>query len=539
MSFLLIRIDTLEAFPVGDEPLFVGSSAWKVDLCLSGDNVDEVHCELAADPHGVRLSSLCPAGVLVNGQSIQSALLFVNDQVTIGSFVFRVERPGAENSRVIRDLPVSLHANVAVSNESADAEPVSVFVEPLEIANQSATQITASSGHRLERDVTVPPDSQWLVRLGSVELGPLDGREINRMLDRGEVQPTDHICREDRTDWRSVSDFFLDRRLDPDSTSLPDTSHAAVARRSPVVTAAGDIARNAPRQPVSDRPRTQSLPEPQYFIYQTSGEVGPLPRSAVQELVDQGSISEDTPLRLEWSSQWSSSVALGFAFPDSIAMLNSLETAAPPPAASTGTETVSATVGEPALCSESKPSSVQTARQNVQAVTWGLLTPLFYLRSAAYSVRSLSWKNLALLLLVGVTAGFAADVLIMRQARTALTGTLLLGDAPLGDVVVTFNGMSTGEAASGITDGIGRFRIMTLDGKLSPGPYRITVQPQDGARTTVPHGKGKQVVPERYALLATSDVTVDVNGEQTEYRVVLSRYAMPAFHSRDTVLSAQ
>ena len=49
MSFVLVRTDTLEALPIGTDAVFVGSADWKVDLCLAGDWVDDVHCELAGD----------------------------------------------------------------------------------------------------------------------------------------------------------------------------------------------------------------------------------------------------------------------------------------------------------------------------------------------------------------------------------------------------------------------------------------------------------------------------------------------------------
>ncbi len=139
------------------------------------------------------------------------------------------------------------------------------------------------------------------------------------------------------------------------------------------------------------------------------------------------------------------------------------------------------------------------------------------------SLRSLSLKHLVLLLLAGGSVSIAAQRIMNRYARTALTGTVLLDDQPLGDVTVTLTGMKSGEVASGVADSSGRFQVLTLSGTLSPGPYRITVQPEAGPGATVPHGKGKQIVPVHYAVLSTSDVTVDVTAGQTDYELQLSR----------------
>lgn len=494
MSFALLRSETDELIPVTQEPVFAGRAEWKVDLCLAGDGVDEVHCELAADPHGIRVESLCPAGVQVNGQSVQSALLFAGDQLTIGPFDFRVERVGAESSRPVRQLPVTFHTGVAVAAENAGytADPVQIEV-PSPVA-----------GTEIEAAAELQPDSLWLVRLGAVELGPMGWSQVEEMLERGELQPSDLACREGEPNWQAIETLLPHRRRavnTPPGASVIE--HVEVRETKATV----PLASRPERQPViesdgateSPAPTATGAAEPQYFIQRSSGEEGPLPRLAVQELVSQGTLPADTPVRLEWNTRWSNAVDLGFACPNTA------------PNAEQESDTAI----------ETPPK--KSAASQVGRIRWGLLAPLFYTRSLVYSLRSLSWKHLTLLILACGTVSFAAQRWMNRQARTALTGTVLLDDAPLGEVVVTFTGMSTREIAAGVADSRGSFRVLTIDGTLSPGPYRITVQPRAGRGVTVPHGKGKQVVPERYALLATSDLTIDVSDEQADYQVSLSR----------------
>lgn len=499
MSFALVRLDTLEAVPVVDDSLFVGSEERKVDLCLKGDCVAAVHGELAADAHGIKVEAFAPADVLVNGQSVQSALLFAGDRLTIGPFDFRVERMGSDSSSPVRQLPVTLYSGVAVTFDGADDETSVRLPSPPPAVAPVASHTS----------VAAPlPDSQWCVRLGTVELGPMPWSEVAGMLARGELQPTDEACCAGGSSWQAIADMTLPSRSQTSPQAVVVDSTAAA---SPVASVVPVEEPTAPvEQPAATGP---VVAEPQYFIQRPSGEEGPLPRHAVQQFVSQGTLAADTPVRLEWSRRWSTAVDLGFAYPDSdseplsddavTADSESSDELAP-------AETVSSAVADP----------VVSQRGDIR---WGLLAPFFYARSALYSLRSLSGKHLLLLVLAGSAIGYAGNVWMNRRARTALTGTVLLDDAPLGEVVVTFTGMQSGEVAAGVADGQGRFRILTLTGRLTPGMYRITVEPKAGHGTTVPHGKGKQLVPERYALLTTSDVTIDVTAGRTDYELLLSR----------------
>ena len=81
-----------------------------------------------------------------------------------------------------------------------------------------------------------------------------------------------------------------------------------VRQKSARTKASSDEARDA-----IDEPAQTEVPlAPQFFIMRGDEEVGPLPRQAIEELADDGSILSDTPVRLEESEQWSTAAAVGF-----------------------------------------------------------------------------------------------------------------------------------------------------------------------------------------------------------------------------------
>ncbi len=514
MAFSLGRTDTLESIPIEAQSIFVGSADWKVDLCLAGDGIDEVHCELAADPHGIRVESLSPDGVLVNGQTIQSALLFANDQLAIGPFEFRVERAGIVSSRPVRELPTTLHAGITTLLETDDDDLQQ---------DQPERPVPAVITEEDSADGSIP-GGLWLVRRGSLELGPMDWSEVENMLERGELTSSDLIRHEDAGDWRPIESLIAEKELQPsppgtlrlNDAGSPNSdiwqlnAPASAGNTSPIrVETEPEAHRHNPVDSGTTSPREPSelhpgaVAEPQYFVQRQSNEEGPLPRHAVQELISRGHLPAATPVRLEWNSRWSTAVDLGFAYPDQNHISHHGDSA-------------------PAEASKVSSDPIEASYPGA-GIRWGLMAPFFYARTMASSLQSLSLKQLALVLLVLGIMGFTAQKWMNRYARTALTGTVLLDDQPLGDVVVTFTGMKSGEVAAGVADDSGRFRVLTISGKLSPGPYRITVRPEAGPAETVPHGDGKQVVPDRYALLATSDVTVDVTAGQKDYTVPLAR----------------
>jgi|GEM_PF-1518007 len=511
MSFVLVRKHTLEALPIGADAVFVGCAGWKVDLCLAGDGVDEVHCELVADPHGIRVESLSPDGVLVNGQPVQAALLFANDQLTVGSFEFRVERAGGDSSRPDLRLPVTLHAGASVVFEDADRESGNDG-EPILPAARSSGRVVQGVGSSEFRS-----DGLWRVRLGSLELGPLDWSEIRAMLDRGELQPADSVCRQGEVVWQSIERvtgsqrnsearpspaIFSERRRNSSARTGANFSDSfAAASGHAGVRLQIESGETATADSATSATSSSAVVEPQYFIRRRSGEDGPLPRHAVQELFGEGALPANTPVRLEWHSQWSNAVELGFACPDA------------------GTEVRA----EPGTSSATLPEPVPAPRGS--SADWRLMAPLFYARSALYSVHGLPLRYLVLLLLVLGATAYAMKSWTSQPASTALTGTVLLDDEPLGDVVVTFTGTRSGEVAAGVADSDGRFRILTISGRLSPGPYRITVQPDERSKATSSQVDGRRSVPKRYALPATSDVAIDVTAEQADYQIALSRNA--------------
>jgi hypothetical protein len=520
MGFVLVRIDTLEELPIDGEEVFVGSAEWKVDLCLAGESVDEVHCELASDSHGIRVESLSPAGVLVNGQTIQSALLFANDQLTIGAFEFQVQRAGGNTSRPVRQLPATLHAGISIAPEDDDED---MRQEPF-----SSVPPADADGEPVADDAN--RNGLWQVRLGSLELGPMGWAEVGDMLQRGELSGADTVCRSGSSDWQPIrslagarpSTFVPSEALRSEPGKPPDSSsarredsrqaewpvQATPCARPPVTSQATfDSRPDHANEPPVPNPSAVAVVEPQYFIQSRSGEEGPLPRHCVQELISRGELAAESPVRLEWNNRWSTAIDLGFAYPN-------------------GNQQPCEEHGGPAETRQVSPE--HTRGSHGGSVSWMLMAPLFYTRSFVYSLRSLPLKHLIALLLACGTVGFAAQQWMNRRARTALTGTVMLDEKPLGNVVITLTGMRSGEVAAGVADGKGQFRILTISGTLTPGPYRITVRPQAGSGAVVPHGDSQQVVPERYALLATSDVTIDVTAEHADYSISLTRLASPA-----------
>ncbi len=515
MSFVLIRTDTREALPLDSQTIFVGSADWKVDLCLAGDGIEEVHCELAAESHGVRVESLAEAGVLVNGQVVRSTLLFVNDRLTIGPFEFRVERSGSNKSHPIRQLPITLHAGISVVAEGEsdalsrrDNASRTIALRAVDVAIDDSAATKRKAGVAAD---TLSPDSLWLVRLGAVELGPVSLSDVRDMLDRGELQATDFACPDGETRWCRI-----DALVPPTSNRaavVEDIENHGTRNESPVqatrqaqnLLSASDEPDTADVLSSPENPLGTAVAEPQYFIQRRSGEDGPLPRHAVQDLIASGALRSDTHVRLEWNTRWSNAVELGFAYPEGVS------------------ESLSAEATNIVTAPSTSTTPMRAAVPRGTSIRWGLMAPFFYARSALDPIRSLSLKQLAALLLVFGVAGFAAKNLLNQRARTALTGTVLLDQRPLGEVVVTFTGIQSGEVAAALADSNGRFRLLTISGRLSPGPYRITVRPQAGPGTTVPNGDRKRAVPEHYLLLATTDVTVDVTTEQADYEVLLSR----------------
>ena len=76
MVMILESADRLQRFPLDRESIFVGSSEWKSDICLTAPDIADVHCELTLDEQGVRVLALTDCGVTVNGAAVREATIF-------------------------------------------------------------------------------------------------------------------------------------------------------------------------------------------------------------------------------------------------------------------------------------------------------------------------------------------------------------------------------------------------------------------------------------------------------------------------------
>ncbi|MHC4878130.1 MAG: FHA domain-containing protein [Planctomycetota bacterium] len=276
MGFVLIHPATDDAIAVEGDSIFAGSTDWKVDLCLLGAGVAEVHSELSIDPHGIRIVSLCADGFAVNGQLVQRALLFDGDRLGIGPFTFLVRRLIGDSECHLRRLPLTLSASGLQAAAEAD-------------------------------------DRNWIVRTGVMELGPMTTDVLENMISRGEIDAASHVCR--------VCEGFLHALTKTEENEFfgksPRTNQAVHDRARPagfVGILHGAMTQGRRSQHQSRRQR-QLIAEPQYFIRWADHEAGPLPRQTVQEYVRQGELAASTPIRLEWQEDWSTAIDLGFLLP--------------------------------------------------------------------------------------------------------------------------------------------------------------------------------------------------------------------------------
>ena len=153
MVMILESADRLQRFPLDRRSIFVGSSEWKSDICLTGPDIADVHCELTLDEQGVRVIALTDGGVTVNGAEVREATLSVGDELGIALLRFRLTGDGSDSEFA----------------GAAHAEAVS------------------------EAESVAPHLSRWIVRMGGVNLGPLDWDELQTMISRGEIRLDDEV----------------------------------------------------------------------------------------------------------------------------------------------------------------------------------------------------------------------------------------------------------------------------------------------------------------------------------------------------------
>ncbi|MGZ0166734.1 MAG: GYF domain-containing protein [Planctomycetales bacterium] len=492
MAMILESADGSQRFPLDRESIFVGSSERKSDICLTGPGIAEVHCELTLQDDGVRVVALAESGVIVNGETVREATLSDGDEFGIATLRFRLADEAAD---VGSELPGSQCAD-----PPAEQEPIA------------------------------PHLSRWVVRMSGMNLGPLDWDELQSMIGRGEIRLDDEVQREHEETWQPLRDVLPqnggDALLCDDDPVEPVDFIPRQRRDRP------KRKRRAAASEVTDQERPASRdkspaghPEiaenevplaPQFFIMQGEDEVGPLPRQAIQELADQGSLFANTPVRLEDAEKWSTAVAVGIHCSAAVPTDASVDLAA-----------------------------AQDIRIPATGIAWLVFAPYYFVTGAARSVAGLDPRRAAKWAVPILIVGVVAFGWLRSWSQTAMRGVVSLDGQPVADVLVQLAGARTGDSAMGVSDGGGNFRVVTLDGDLKPGLYLVTVRPlsevngnhaaTDGSESSTTESK----LPDRYRHLNTTDATIEITADQSRYSVELTTQPQNASGGfRDGALSA-
>lgn len=344
---------------------------------------------------------------------------------------------------------------------------------------------------------------RWLVEISGLKLGPLERAEIEQMVNSGEVRLDDPVCAEGSEDWLRASELFAnedDAFLSDDGFSPAGQAQqpAAAARRQP----ARDVQPATVSQAVVDDSRPESgyrdddaavASEPleaQFYIQRDGDEVGPLALSVVQDFADDGLLHPDTPVRGEDDAEWTRAADYGFAFPES------------KPAAS-----------------DADATSGDKGQRVYGGLLWLLFAPYFFLTSGGRSVSGMSRRQIVLAVTVILCVAYAGFHVTEQWSQTALTGVITLDGEPLPGVMIVLAGAYTGDSGTGVSDGSGRFRLVTIDGNLAPGEYQVTVRPLAASQ-----GPDAPTIPERFQMLGRSDVTVEVTETTTSCNIELTTH---------------
>ena len=334
---------------------------------------------------------------------------------------------------------------------------------------------------------------RWLVEISGLRLGPLERAEVEEMINSGEIRLDDRVCAEGSDDWRRASHVFAD---DDDEVFLaaPAPANHQLSSAGPASVSAETVARGTSnRQFDNAAPPAPEEPTEAYFYIQRDGdEVGPLTLPVLQEFVDDGLLQPETRIRGEDDPDWTTAEQYGFEFP------------APEP-----------DVVEPAAAT--KRTTDDAGQRVYGGLLWLVFAPFYFLTSGSKSMAGLSRRQLAFAAAVVFLVGYAGMYVARNWSQTALRGTITLDGEPLPDVMIVLNGAATGDSGTGISNGSGHFRIVTIDGELAPGEYHVTIRRLASADTpdAVP-------IPERFQVLGRSDVVVEVTETTTFCEIALS-----------------
>lgn len=522
MSATLVSLTDEKSFPLNRPSIFVGRDRWRVDVCLTGDDVDEVHCELVQQGSGFRLINLSSGRTLVNGEAVNEAVLHDGDEVTIATHRLRLSCSVATEARVDVWSDAAAEAEWAAVNHFGQAAP-EPEVEATSSPNFAEAEAKTGDGAESSSVIIESPGShRWKVQLAGMELGPMSWDELQQMVQTGQAQPSDPVRAEEMSDWlpysavaagpKPVSELSAEPVAEPAPHSpslLPPREKVAAGRmRGPQnKSVAPEPNLDEPAESDSDiEPPADELPpvEPQYFVILNESDIptetGPVPLEALQQLALEYRLTGVTRVRREDETEWSAAGALAIDFP-------------PPPEVKD--ETPKAKPKEKKECPPQTPS-----RKLVTGIAWVFLAPVYTLSDAIRGLLSMSKTAIAITAVVAVAVGFLLLTWMKGWSQTALTGTLTLDGEPVPAVVITLTGMMTGDSAVGITNSSGRFSAITLDGELVPGNYHVTVVKSDSGSQ-----QGEDVlvrIPMKYQSIGTTDLIIEVKEDVSDYDIPIS-----------------
>ena len=521
MSATLVSLTDEKSFPLNRPSIFVGRDRWRVDVCLTGDEVDEVHCELVQQGSGFRLINLSSGGTLVNGEAVSEAVLHDGDEVTIATHRLRLSCSDANEARVDVWSDAAAEAEWAAVNhfdqtaaapEVEATPPASLADADLNAVNETAFDSTA---------IESPESHRWKVQLAGMELGPIPWAELQQMVQTGQAQPSDPVRAEEMSDWlpysavaagpKAAAEPAVEPAPRKSSPSLLPSGEKVAAGRMSGQQSEPEDTKEPLDKPIKSKshsePLADELPpvEPQYFVIldesDSPTETGPVPLEALQQLALEFRLTGVTRVRREDESEWSAAGALAIDFP-------------PPPTE----EKHEVPEAKPKQKQESQPQ--KPSRNLVTGIAWVFLAPVYTLSDAIRGLLSMSKKAIAITAVVAVAVGFLLFTWIKGWSQTALTGTLTLDGDPVPAVFITLTGMMTGDSAVGITDSSGRFSAITLDGELLPGNYHVTVVKSDSGSQ---QGEDALVrIPMKYQSIGTTDLIIEVKEDVSYYDIPIS-----------------
>jgi len=426
--------------------LFVGSQAWKVDICLRGENVAEVHGELTILESEVRVSALDNEPITLRGTEIREGIINIDDEVGFGSCHLRLTT--LDGMRIL--VPVMRpHAASALHDTTPEVSNIASVIR------------------------------------GSDRLGkpPIEGPTVLRLPEQAILET-----------------FESERTV---------TCVEAPKPKSQVTF----------KQPEVHRPvDSHAAPVRQFFIIHAGLETGPIPADAVQQLVNTGTLTDESPIRSENDDHWQTCVDHGFALPSDNSSVDAKLVDGTDKAE---TDQVAASLTEP----RRKHTPSDRVNHGPSRISRFLaMVPLIIFQIVSVRLPAVRTLNLRMVLagVVIVLAGFGISHVLEARSHRALSGRITFSSLPVEGVIVTLASNETGQRAAGHSDKDGRFVIYTRSGDLLPGSYRVQIlatQPEQNSNSLPKH------VSEAILAASTTTILTTVSPNQSEVVIKLSDHS--------------